>query len=67
MLMCAPTERVGAMSPRSEATTALSQPKKSDPMWREKIETAKRARAAALAARRGKPSSFRPLSGYRAS
>lgn len=44
----------------------LAQPARVDREWEQRIETAKRARAAALQARRGKPTSFRPVSGYHA-
>ncbi len=45
----------------------VTQPSTVDPNWREKIETAKRARSAATTMRKGKPSSFRGAVGRRVS
>lgn len=47
--------------------SVLAQPKGVDPTWREKIETAKRARDTATRARQGKPTSFRGAVGRRSS
>jgi hypothetical protein len=40
-------------------TPAVVPPHGTDPRWREKVETAKRARSLAARTRTGKPSSFR--------
>jgi hypothetical protein len=50
---------MGNQAERSGSTPALQAPAGVDPRWREKRETAIRAREQAAQVRRGKPSSFR--------
>ncbi|WP_197080762.1 hypothetical protein [Cellulomonas sp. A375-1] len=53
------------MKSRDESTpTVIAVPHGVDPRWREKIEVAKKARVVVAAARKGKPSSFRPVAGF---
>lgn len=63
---CAPDEMGDRtmMTTTASTATVLSRPADADPNWREKIDEAKRAREAAEAARRDRPSSFYPVSGY---